>query len=167
MIKDKLNNILKNATATIIEKAGDAADKIFTSKEEKNNFTLALEQLKSSDLGKQYDKEIKEIELDNAEMANARNHDIEIQREANASWLSKNVAYCIDIFIILLWGVLTIYMVAVMLNIVTKQTGVDYTAITAVWGGVSTLAGTVLNFHRGGSRGSEYKNRMIANMLKK
>lgn len=96
----------------------------------------------------------------------ARDANAIIQNSSNASWLAKNVAYCLDIFIISVWGFLTIYLICIMLSIVKKQTGVDYTAVTAVWGGVTAFAGTILNFHRGTSAGSKQKTDTIQDFIK-
>ncbi len=98
---------------------------------------------------------------------NARDSNVKIQESDKASWLSKNVAYMMDIFIMLLWGTLTSYLLIVMLKIVQKEQGVDYTAVTAIWGAVTAVATTVINFHRGSSRGSEDKSKQLEKMMNK
>jgi hypothetical protein len=100
--------------------------------------------------------------------------DVQSARESNAkiqgdkpSWLAKNMAYIIDLFVTLLWGGLTSYLMAVMLNLAPKQIGVDYTAVTAVWGAVSAVFTQVLSFHRGSSQGSADKQKLLDKMAQK
>lgn len=112
----------------------------------------------------------KELETEKAmieQVKNAQDMNMSIQNSDKASWVAKNVAYLIDIFVTLLWGGLTGYLMAVMLHLAPKTQGVDYTAVTAVWGAVTGIFGTVLNFHRGTSRGSEEKQRTLDKMIKK
>lgn len=101
------------------------------------------------------------------DLADARNQNIQIQNSDKASWLSKNVAYCIDIFVMTTWGFITIYLLCVMLALVKKEAGVDYTAVTAVWGGVTAFAGNVLQFHRGSSVGSRANGDTLRKLVDK
>jgi hypothetical protein len=100
-----------------------------------------------------------------ADVSNARETNAKIQGD-KPSWLAKNLAYIIDLFVAMLWGGLTCYLMVIMLNLAPKQMGVDYTAVTAVWGGVTGLFTTVLNFHRGSSQGSADKQKLIDKMQK-
>lgn len=99
------------------------------------------------------------------DISDARESNTKIQETSNASWLSKNVAYFIDIFVILLWGTLTCYLLFIMLQIIKKEDGVDYTGVTAIWGGVTAIATTIINFHRGSSKSSEDKSKQINDMI--
>lgn len=97
--------------------------------------------------------------------ANAREQNISIQESDKASWLSKNVAYCIDIFVIVIWGFLTIYLIGNSLKII-KTSQVDLTGIYGLYAAVTGVAMTIINFHRGSSRGSEDKQKHLNEMMK-
>jgi hypothetical protein len=99
-----------------------------------------------------------------ADIQNARETNAKIQGDS-PSWLAKNVAYMIDIFIVLIWGALTAYVLASMLHLVAKVQGVDYTGVTAIWGGVTALATQIIGFHRGSSQGSADKQKLLDKMV--
>src|SRR5438132_1111865 len=71
------------------------------------NIVLAAtpEQIKPEDKVEILDiieQEFKQLELEEKDREDARNHDVQIQNSDKASWLAKNVSYCIDIFITVL-----------------------------------------------------------------
>lgn len=125
----------------------------------------ALEQLRvNSDLRLQeLGVQIEEAYL--KDVANARQANADIQNSEKASWLSKNVAYMIDIFVIVIWGFLTIYLIGNSLKII-KTSQVDLTGIYGLYAAVTGVAMTIINFHRGSSRGSEDKQKHINEMMK-
>jgi hypothetical protein len=101
-----------------------------------------------------------------ADIQNSRDANMAIQQSDKASWLAKNIGYLIDIFITVIWGALTTYLIVVMLNLAPKQVGVDYTAVTAVWGAVTGVFTTVLTWHRGSSQGSADKQKLLDRITK-
>lgn len=100
---------------------------------------------------------INALDQDYKDIANARDHDLKIQNSEFGSWMSKNVGYILDLFFCGIWGALTIYIVFSFMNLISSE-GVDMTSILAIWGGVTGLATTVLQFHRGSSQGSKTKD---------
>jgi hypothetical protein len=95
--------------------------------------------------------DLKELELTNANTDSARKMNAEVQNSANASWLAKNIAYCIDVVIVLSTIGLT-YM------LMSKQVPADNKELALMaFGSLVTLCGTVVNFHRGSSQGSKDK----------
>lgn len=103
----------------------------------------AAEKLKQIDL--------KQFELHNANTDSARKMNAEIQLSAAASFLAKNVAYIIDILIV--GGALVMTLFVFFKGVPDANKALAYTALGSLW----TLAGTVLNFHRGSSQGSKDK----------
>lgn len=95
-----------------------------------------------------------------ADKANARDNNTKIQESDRASWMAKNIAYCIDAFIVLLWGVLTIYLIGSALKII-KTSQVDLTGIYGLYAAVTGVTMTIINFHRGSSVGSERKEKQM------
>lgn len=162
-----LANIFSGKAAELTTSITDGLDKLFTSKEEKLEAQLKIQQAVDEHLQKMEELAIQETQAYLADTQDARASNVKIQESETASWLAKNIAYCIDIFISAVWGFLTVYLLCVMLNLVKKDQQVDYTAVTAVWGGVGAYMSTVLNFHRGTSRGSEDKSKELKELRNK
>lgn len=160
-----LSGIFGGGAGELIEKVGGVVDNLTMSKEEKEKLKIELIQATNSHVEKMANLAQNELDSYLKDTQSARETNARIQESDKASWLAKNVGYCIDVFIVGVWGFLTIYLLVVMLNIVKKQEGVDYTAVTAVWGGVTAFAGTILNFHRGTSRSDEKKSAAIDKMI--
>ena len=99
--------------------------------------------------------------------ADARNSNVQIQNSERASWLAKNVAYCIDLFVFTIWGAMTVYIICKFLNIIKAQQGVDFSGILGIYSGITAIAMTVLNFHRGSSKGSEDKQKQLNSLQNK
>jgi D-alanyl-lipoteichoic acid acyltransferase DltB (MBOAT superfamily) len=79
--------------------------------------------------------------------------------------MARNVAYLIDVFIVGLWGGVTVYLLGGMLHLIAQKQGVDYTGVTAIWGGVTALATQIIGFHRGSSQGSADKQKFIDRII--
>lgn len=101
-----------------------------------------------------------------ADVQNARDDNVKIQESSNASWLSKNVAYLIDLFVMLVWGSMTVYIALRALKLLQDTHPVDFSVILGIYSGVTGVMMTVLNFHRGSSKGSEDKGKTIDKMMK-
>lgn len=140
-------------------------DKLFTSKEEKLEAQLNIEKEINRHFEKMEEMANTELELYLKDVQDARNSNVKIQESDKASWLAKNIGYCLDIFVTFIWGFLTVYLLSVMLSLVKKDATVDYTAVTAVWGGVGAYMSTILNFHRGTSKSSEDKQKVLIKQM--
>lgn len=104
------------------------------------------------------------LKLDLEDMKSARDMNIRIQETDNASWLSKNLPYIFDCWILLLWGFITIYIVLRWLGILANSTvSIDMTGVLGLYSGVTALATMVIQFHRGSSSGSREKTQMLNN----
>jgi hypothetical protein len=107
------------------------------------------------------DFEAAAIAADNANTASAREMNAKIQGD-KPSWLAKNIGYLIDILLVVVWAILTFYIVGRALHIIdTEGKTVDFTTVLGIYAGVSTMCGTVVNFHRGSSQGSSDKQKTI------
>ena len=95
--------------------------------------------------------ELEMAKLDMANTADARKMNSEIQNSTTASWLAKNIAYVIDVAIIV--GALTMTFVVFIVGVPEQNKSMAFTALGSLW----TLTGTVVNFHRGSSAGSKAK----------
>lgn len=144
------------ADPTEVVKANEAMEEL------KLNITVKMAEMaqQSEELAeKKYEAMLKDT-------ANARDMNAKVQESDKASWLAKNISFIIDIFIMLIWGTLTVYIVCRMLNLISKDNSVNFEAVLGVYAAISTLATTVVNFHRGSSKGSEDKSKIIGDIAK-
>ncbi len=95
--------------------------------------------------------DLKRFELHNANTNSARDMNAKVQESAAASFLAKNVAYVIDVLIV--GGALFMTFIIFFKGVPDANKAMAFTALGSLW----TLAGTVLNFHRGSSQGSKDK----------
>lgn len=100
--------------------------------------------------------ENKRLDIQNTSNAQAMN--TEIQKSEFASNLAKNTAYYIDIALVLAVIALGFSLFVFKLPIENKE--LAYT----MFGSLLTMAGTVINFHRGSSKGSIDKQDIINKM---
>jgi hypothetical protein len=98
------------------------------------------------------------IQLDRQDLINARNTNADIQASEFSSWMAKNVPFIIDIFIMGIWGVMTIFIIAKALNLTTVGENVDLSTVLAIYSGVIALATQIVSYHRGSSAGSKMKD---------
>lgn len=153
-ILEKLTGLFAGKGADLVNSVKGLIDESKFSAEEKAEFeakATALAQQHEVDLAKLAQSE---LETTLKDIADARSSNVHIQESDKASWMAKNIAYCIDAFVILLWGVLTLYLIGTALKIV-KTTQVDLTGIYGLYAAVTGVAMTIINFHRGSSVGSK------------
>lgn len=99
--------------------------------------------------------ELEYAKLDMANTADARKMNSEIQNSTAASWMSKNIAYVIDIAIV----TSTIGLTAMLMTSSVPQENKELALMA--FGSLVTLCGTVVNFHRGSSQGSKDKSAKV------
>ena len=140
-----LTDIAVGAIGKVIESVGNAADSLFTSDDERNKAEIEMRRI-DADLDKAY----------LADTDSARKHDASVQDSQHASFLAKNVAYWIDLFIVgATFGLA--YMI-LFKSIPEANKELIYT----MFGSLLTLCMTVVNFHRGSSMKSQAKDNTIA-----
>lgn len=110
------------------------------------------------ELEKQHTAEKEGLMLD---VQNARNTNMSIQTSDKPGWLSKNIPYCLAIFMTSIWGTCTIYIIFRMLNLVVVDPKIDMTSIMAMYAGITGLYATVLNFYFGSTHSSKDKDATI------
>lgn len=123
---------------------------------------LSKQELTNEDKQKIMDSQIEIMKIDFEKMKlefdntnSARDMNVEIQKSEFASNLSKNTAYYIDIALVLAVIILGFSLFIFKLPIENKE--LAYT----MFGSLLTMAGTVINFHRGSSKGSIDKQEII------
>lgn len=157
---DFLKGLFDKSGSNIIDSVTNAVDTFVTTKEEKEKLKIELLKI-------QQDYSIKSEELVQSaekmyleDTANAREHDVKIQESSNASFLSKNVAYWIDLGVIV--GFFIMLAMILFKTVPEANKELFYTG----FGILGTLATTILNFHRGTSHGSKEKQEMIKHLTK-
>lgn len=159
-----LKNLISGKGSEIIESVGNVADKFITTGEEREQFKSEAQKEINRHVEAMQGEANKELELLLNDMGDAREMNTKIQDSDKASWLSKNIAYIIDLFVSLLWGVVTVILFLKLFNLAGKD--VDTVSLMALHGTVTALFMTIINFHRGTSIGSERKQRQIEKMTK-
>lgn len=90
----------------------------------------------------------------------ARDANARIQESDKASWMAKNIAYCLDITLIVAF--ITMLLIIVYRVVPGNNKELFYTSFGLLGGYVST----VINFHRGTSSGSKASGDTLRNILK-
>ena len=88
---------------------------------------------------------LSQIEIEIQDLQNAREYNFKVQDSQFASKLAKYTPYIIDLFISLVWGVMTLFIVVKAINpSIAKEA--DFSTILAVYAAVTGLMTTVLSF---------------------
>lgn len=161
-----IKNIFSGGAGELVGKVDGLIDNLTLSKEEKEQFKADFLKIQNEHEEKMASIAQSELDSQLKDVQGARDANVKIQESDKASWLSKNIAYCIDAFVVLLWGVLTLYLIGTALKIV-KTSSVDLTGIYGLYAAVTGVAMTIINFHRGSSVGSKANGDTIRKMLDK
>lgn len=159
-----LANIFAGKGAEIIESVGKVADKFITTKEEKMQFDSEVQKELNRHIEAMQIEANKELEILSKDVADARQMNSKIQDSDHASWLSKNVAYLLDLFLAILWGTITIILFLKLFKIGPEN--VDLISLLALHGTVTAVFMISVQFHRGSSIGSERKQRQLERLQK-
>lgn len=165
-----VKNIISGGTGQLLEGANKIIDNLTTSTEEKEAAKLALLQevnrhseIQEQEITKRMDIELKEKEAELKDVADARANNTAIQQSDKASWLSKNIAYLIDIMLALVWSTLTLYITAKFIKVIND--GADMTAVLSIYATVTAVFMNSVQYHRGTTASSQRKDKMMEVMV--
>lgn len=144
-----LSDIVVGAVGKVIESVGNAADSLFTSDDERNKAEIELRKI---------DADVEKAYL--ADVDSARKHDSAVQESQHAGYLAKNVAYWLDIFIVVATFCMAYMILFYEIPSVNKE------LFFTTFGSLITLCMTVINFHRGSSMRSQTKDETIQRLTK-
>ena len=146
-MSNAITDFLTGGVGSVIKGVTDLASDLITTDKER---------LAAENESKRIDADLEKAYL--ADTDSARKHDASVQESEHASFLAKNVAYWIDLFIV----TATFGMAYMILfkEIPSANKEIFYTA----FGSLITLCMTVVNFHRGSSMRSQSKDTTIANL---
>jgi len=156
--------IMSEGKEVIEEKLGVDITKLLGSEEGKlklKELELKHEEFLVTAAQKAAELALETTKVDNANTADARKMNAEIQASANASHLAKVSAYYLD-FIIILSTIGLAYIIFMSETKLVNQE-LAYTA----FGSLLTMCGTILNFHRGTSKSSAGKDDTITALVNK
>lgn len=159
-----LKNIIGGKGAEIIESVGNVADKFITTGQEKAEFNAEVQKEINRHVESMQSQANEELKIYLADTADARNMNAKIQDSDKASWLSKNIAYMLDLFVGLLWGTITVILFLKVFKVTAEN--VDMVSLMALHGTVTAVFMISMNFHRGSSIGSERKQKQLEKMSK-
>lgn len=154
-----IQNIFAGSASELIKNVGEAADKLFTSKEEKAKFNQEMTNEINRHMERLTELAATETEAYLKDVQDARNSNARIQESEKASWLAKNVGYILDLSVATLFYAM-LFMIF-FIEIPEKNKEIFYTA----FGVLGAKYGSSFDFHRGSSKGSEEKQKHIASMI--
>ena len=162
-----ITDLFSSGASSLVDSVGNAIDKNTTTTAER--MALTNEERKAE---YQYNIDNRKIDLEETkaflvDVADSRNMNVKIQESDRASFMSKNLPYFIDIFILLIWGFMTIYLTLKWLGLIVVAPNVDMTGILGIYTGITGLAVMIIQFHRGSSQGSKDKTEAINKNLSK
>lgn len=160
-IKDIFSGGVKSAVSGVLDGASGIISKLKADPTKVVEVERDLETLRVN-------AELKITELANdlekaylADTQNSRDANVKIQESDKASWLAKNVGYCIDIFLILVFCAMLIVIIYKVVPVDNKE--LFYTS----FGLLGSYVGQSISFHRGTSAGSHAKQKQLDSIIKK
>ncbi len=149
-----LSSIFGETAKGIVEGVSKIADTFITNPDEKKAFIIETEKLAQDKIKLVQDASQAELDSVLKDVQSAREVNARIQESEKASWLSKNMAYIMDILVSIVWAGFTLYLGLRAINLIDK-TDIDLTAVLSLYSTVTAVFMISMNFHRGTSRGSE------------
>lgn len=161
-----IKSLFSTGAKELIATTGKVLDDLIPNKVEREAAKLAVQQ----EINRHEEAMIKQAaDLEKAyleDVANSREANKAIQESDKASWMAKNIAYMIDIWLAFIWGVFTLYVAALWAKLISSVS-VDMTGILSLYATVTTVFMITVNFHRGTSQGSSDKQKLLDKMLKR
>jgi len=161
-----IDKIFGGSIGEVVEKVGSAVDKFVTTDKERDELKIELTKVINEHEEKLKELTVQETDSYLKDTQSARDANARIQESDKASWLSKNIAYCMDILVSAVWSGFTLYLAGRAINLIDK-TSIDLTAVLSLYATVTAVFMISMNFHRGTSRGSESKDKTISTMATK
>jgi hypothetical protein len=154
--------IIKELIVGGLKGIGDSAKDIIAQVAENKITTAEASIILDKEINR-HEEEISKAHL--ADVASARETNVSIQESDKSSWMAKNIAYIIDVFIALIWGLFTLYLAAISARLL--ETRADMTGLLSIYSTITAVFMITVNFHRGTSRGSQEKQSMLNKLYPK
>jgi len=155
-----LKNLISGKGSDIIDSVGGVIDTFVQTKEEKDAAKAEIQKEINRHLEVLGDQQNKELEVYISDMSSARDMNARVQESDKASWMSKNIAYILDLTVV---SAFLIMLSLVFFRVVPESNKeIFYTGFGLLGGYV----GSTINFHRGTSIGSERKQKQLEKLSK-
>jgi predicted type IV restriction endonuclease len=156
-----ISKIFSGGADKLVGTIGGIVDDLTLSKEEKEK--LKLDTLNAINAHEEKIQEQAQAELESylKDTQSARDSNVKIQESDKASWLAKNVGYCIDIFLILVFSLMLF--VIIYKSVPADNKELFYTS----FGMLGMYVGQCISFHRGTSKGSQDKGKQLDKLIGK
>ncbi len=156
-----LSKIFSTATSAVVDSVGNAFDKNFTSKEEKEVAKLALQQEINKHLEAVEAEATKKLELELADIADARNREIQIVTSDKAPLINKIIQ---PLLAILVLGSCFLFWYMMIFKDIPKE---KETLMAGITGSLTTLSMGIIGYYFGSSTGSAAKQKQLDTMMNK
>lgn len=161
MIIDKLKNLFSEGAAKVVDSVGNALDKNFTTKEEREAAKLELTKELNRHL-ESMENNAKEITLaEIKDLESARNREIQIATSDKAPLLNKIIS---PLLALLILGSCFLFWYQMLYAPIPKE---KEAMLAGVTGSLTTLAMGVVGYYFGSSQGSANKQKQIDKMLER
>lgn len=154
-----LSTIFSKAASAVVDSVGNAFDKNFTNKEEKDAAKIELQKEINRHLEVVESEGNKIVELQFKDVADARNREIQIVTSDKAPLLNKVIQPIIALIVI--GATLIIWAMILFRHYEPK------TSESMIIGSLTTLTGMVLSYYFGSSTGSATKQKQLDTMMNK
>ena len=168
-----LSKITADTAGNIVTKLADGVAQFVNTPEDKQKateFTANMQQTITTELDAHKEKMASMYEASYqsqlADVQSAREMEVKLNEATSAGWLSKNIVPMLAIFVSMIWGGITVYLILRMLNLIAIDPTVNMTALLGVYSALSGMEGIILNFFFGSSSSSQKKDDTIATIAK-
>jgi len=155
-----LTNIFAGGATKIFDSVRGIIDESKFSAEEKAELEAKINQTVSEHTEAMAALTLSEFESQLKDVQDARSANVHIQESDKASWLAKNMAYCLDVTLVVAF--ISMLLIIIFKAVPENNKELFYTSFGALVGYVST----VINFHRGTSAGSKASGEVMRNIVK-
>jgi hypothetical protein len=153
--------LFSGGAGKLIEQVGGVIDNLTMSKEEKEQFKAETLKLINDHEEKMGTLAQAELDAYLKDTQSARDSNTKIQESDKASWLAKNVGYCIDIFLLTTFAAMLV--IIIFKSVPEPNKELFYTS----FGMLGMYVGQCISFHRGTTQGSSNKQKTIDKFLNK
>ena len=156
-----LDKILSGGASDIINSVGGVIDNLTTTNAEKEQLKIELTKVLQDHQQKMAEQANIELGAYLADTQNSRDLNARIQESSTSSYLSKNIAYWLDLSFCILFAIMLFMIFKKEIPVSNKE--LFYTGF-GLLGGIITQ---IISFHRGSSKSSEKSGDVLRRIAEK
>ena len=168
-----LGTVTSKTAGGILDGLTNSVNSIFNTTADKDKmaqFTSQAQQAIQAELDKhnealqvvaeqQYNDQLKDVQ-------NARAMEIAMQNATAGSWMSKNIVPMIAVFVNIVWGAVSGYLLLRIMAIISANPNVNMTALMGFYAGLTAIETIIVSFYFGSSKSSQTKDETISSIAK-